>query len=72
MTEKLEANKEQIENLIKDIMEATKHAQRVMFLKMLQEQITRFLQASQVLQCCVNHYLVDRGEMKDILCLAKI
>ena len=48
MTEKLEANKDQIEHLIKDIMEATKHAQRVSFLKMLQDQIMQFLQASKV------------------------
>ena len=59
MTEKLEANKEQIENLVKDILEATKHAQRVMFLKMLQEQITQFLQTSQVNQnlCCCEEIL---------------
>lgn len=48
MTERLEVNKDQIERLIKDIMEAAKHAQRVSFLKMLQDQITQFLQASQV------------------------
>ena len=50
MTERLEVNKDQIERLIKDIMEATKHAQRVMFLKVLQDQITQFLQTSQVIQ----------------------
>ena len=48
MVEKLEVNKEQIDRLTKDIMEATKHPQRVMFLKMLQDEINHFLQTSQV------------------------
>lgn len=48
MVERLEMNKDQIDRLIKDITEAAKHAQRVVFLKVLQDQITRFLQTSQV------------------------
>lgn len=52
MVERLEMNKDQIERLIKDIMEATKHAQRVVFLKVLQDQITKFLETSQVSKSC--------------------
>jgi len=48
MAEKLEMNKDQIDRLIKDILEAAKHSQRVVFLKMLQDQITQFLHTSQV------------------------
>lgn len=48
MVERVEMYKDQIDRLIKDIMEATKHAQRVVFLKMLQDQINQFLQTSQV------------------------
>lgn len=48
MVERVEMYKDQIDCLIKDIMEATKHAQRLVFLKMLQDQITKFLQTSQL------------------------
>lgn len=48
MVERLEVNKEKMDRLIKDILEAAKHAQRVVFLKVLQDQITRFLETSQV------------------------
>ena len=48
MVDRLEANKDHIDRLIKEITEATKHPQRVVFLKMLQDQINKFLQTSQV------------------------
>ena len=48
MVERLEVNKDKMDRLIKDILEAAKHAQRVVFLKVLQDQINQFLQTSQV------------------------
>lgn len=48
MVERLEVNKDQLDCLIKDIMEAKQHPQRLAYLKMLQDQITQFLETSQV------------------------
>jgi len=45
---KLEEHKEEIDQFIKDVMEATRHSQRLVFLRMLQQQLTKFLQDSQV------------------------
>ena len=45
---KLEEHKEEIDRFVKDIMEATRHSQRLVYLRMLQQQLTKFLQDYEV------------------------
>ncbi|XP_065890000.1 uncharacterized protein [Dysidea avara] len=46
--QKLDEHKEEVDRFIKDIMDATRHSQRLVFLRMLQQQLSKFLQDSQI------------------------
>jgi len=45
---KLDEHKDEVDQFIKDVMEATRHSQRLVFLRVLQQQLSKLLQDSQV------------------------